>query len=166
MHPCVCTHLYLHLHMLAHTNTCLCTRPEKISPQAHTRRRDDHTHSFASTCLHTWEVHYEAYVGSYLCVICTPVCHNGASVQILAGPSYTLSLARFFRFISLTIWSEHQLNCCCFSAAWPVYRSNTHARSRTNTDTHTHAYFGWRVYRSERSHMALLMDWIFLIHCM
>lgn len=45
---------------------------------------------------------------------------------------------RLSNAITLTIWWEHQLNCCCFSAAWPAYRSNT--ASHTQLYAHTHTY--------------------------
>ena len=115
--------------------------------------------------------HVFVYVCVHVFVICIPVCHNGAALQILAsssGPPYPLFLPlslfqvqrRFSNAITLTIWWEHQLNCCCFSAAWPAYRSNTHTAVRPRTFTHTHTctcmYSGWPVYRSKQSHMALL----------
>jgi len=33
---------------------------------------------------------------------------------------------RFSNAITQTIWWEHQLNCCCFSAVWPARRSSAH----------------------------------------
>ena len=82
-------------------------------------------------------------------MICIPLCHNGAALQILACsscPPYPLFLplslfqvqCRFSNAITPTIWWEHQLNCCCFSAAWPAYRFK-HAHVHTHTHTHTHA---------------------------
>ena len=95
--------------------------------------------------------HVFVYVCVHVFVICIPVCHNGAALQILAsssGPPYPLFLPlslfqvqrRFSNAITLTIWWEHQLNCCCFSAAWPAYRSNTHTAVRPRTFTHTHLH--------------------------
>ena len=100
-------------------------------------------------------------------MICIPLCHNGAALQILACsscPPYPLFLplslfqvqCRFSNAITPTIWWEHQLNCCCFSAAWPAYRFK-HAHVHTHTHTHTHMqHSGWPVYRYKQSHMALL----------
>lgn len=85
--------------------------------------------------------HALVFVCVSVCMICIPVYHNGAALQILAsssGPPYPLFLPlslfqvqrRFSNAITLTIWWEHQLNCCCFSVAWSPYRSNTHTHPR------------------------------------
>lgn len=88
------------------------------------------------------------YVYVHVFMICIPVYHYGTPLQILASsavPPYPLFLplslfqvqCRFSNAITLTIWWEHQSNCCCFSTAWPVYRSNTHTQLYTHSHTHT-----------------------------